>query len=113
AASLSIGSGSSQLRQNRQNESRCLSRACLGDADKIMSGENVRDRGDLNRSRLGVACFLDRLENLRGKIKSAKWHKPGTIVSSGASASLILGSAVPSLEGRPLWRPKILIPRHP
>src|ERR1700741_4702984 len=90
AAPFSVAHGSSQLRQDGQNESGCLSRARLRDADEIVPGQNVRDRGDLNRSRFGVTGFLDRLENLGGKMKSAKWHKPGTIVPCCASASLIL-----------------------
>ena len=95
AAPLPIADGSSELRQDGQNERGCLSRACLRDADEIVSGQNVRDSCHLNGSRLGVAGFLHGFENLRGEIESAKWHKPGTI----ASDPLILAIALSGYLG--------------
>ena len=109
ATPLIIPDGSSQLRQNGENECGRLPRAGLRDPDEIVPGQNVRDRGHLNRSRLGIAGFLHGFENLRGKIKSAKWHKPGTIVPSAASASLILLARLccrnERWRERPPWRP--------
>ncbi len=80
AAPLTIPDGRSEFRQDGQDERCRLSRACLRDSDQIVPGENERDRGHLNRGRFGVAGFLHGFENLRGKIESAKRHKPGTIV---------------------------------
>ena len=77
AAPLTVLHRRRQLRQNRQNERRRLSGAGLRDADDIVPRENVRDRRDLNRSRLGVTGVVDRLQNLGRKIECAKGHKPG------------------------------------
>ena len=72
-----------ELRQDRQNERRRLSRAGLRDADEIVPREDVRDGRGLDGSRLGVTGFLDRLQNLGGKIECSKGHKTGTIVRLG------------------------------
>ena len=88
-APLSVADGSGELRQDRQNERGRLARARLRDADEVVSRQNGRDRRRLNRSRLGVASFLDGFENWRRKLQSAKRHKPGTIVPSGASHPVI------------------------
>ena len=50
----------------------------------------MRDGGYLNGCWLGIAGFLHGQENLRRKVKSPKWHKPGTIVSLEAIAPVIL-----------------------
>ena len=76
-----VADGSRELRQDGQHERRRFPRAGLRNPDKIVPGQNVRDGGHLNRGRLGVAGILNGLENLRGKIESAKRHKPGTIVA--------------------------------
>jgi len=75
AAGLTVRLRRSQFHYNRQNESRCLSRARLRNPDHIVSRENERDRRDLNRSRLGVARVVHGLYNLRRKIECAEWHE--------------------------------------
>src|ERR1700730_11657150 len=78
AALLTVSHRGCEPRQDRQNERRRLSGAGLRDADDIVSGENVRDRRDLNRSRLRVTGVLNGLQNLGREIECAKRHKlPG------------------------------------
>src|SRR6478672_10706192 len=54
-----------ELHQNRQNESSCLPRPGLGDADDIVSRENEWNGRNLDWSRLGVTRIPNRLQHLR------------------------------------------------
>src|SRR5438270_4086537 len=75
-----------QLHQNRPNESGGFSGAGLRDANDIISRENMRDRRDLDRSRLGIAGVLNSLQDFGGKIKRTKWHKHRYYRPLGASS---------------------------
>jgi hypothetical protein len=57
-----------ELHQNRPDERRGFSGAGLSDSDDIMSRENGWDRRDLNWRWLGVAGFLNSLQDFRGKM---------------------------------------------
>ena len=61
ADSASRGRLRRQSRKYRQRKSCRFSRAGLGDTDQVMSRKRLRDGCALNRRRLGVAGFLDRL----------------------------------------------------
>ena len=73
-APLPICHGGRQLCQNRQNKGRGLSCPRLGNTDNIVSGQDERNGGKLNRGWFGVTGFLDSSENLRGEIEGAKRH---------------------------------------
>ena len=79
-----------ELCQNRKNESRGFSRAGLRDPDEIMSGEYLRDRCHLDRSRLGISGILHRLKNFGREIKCAKRHKIGNYRPLGVAPHLVL-----------------------
>ena len=74
AAPLPVLDRSGQLGQDRQDERRRLPGTGLRDADDIVSGENVRDGCDLDRSRLGVTRVVHGLEDLGRKMECAKGH---------------------------------------
>ena len=72
---MSVLDRSSQLRQDRQHERRRLAGARLRDADDIVSGENVRDGCDLDRSRLGVTRVVHGLQEPGAKdgVRERAW----------------------------------------
>ena len=78
-----------ELREDWQGERRRLARACLRDADQVVTFEDQRDGGGLDRSRLGVTGFLNGFENVGIEAEGAKWHGLRTMDAESLNARTI------------------------
>jgi len=63
-----------ELREDRQDKGGRFAGAGLCDANEVVPGENLRDGGGLDGSRLGVAGVPDGFEDVGLEAKVAKGH---------------------------------------
>src|ERR1019366_2626294 len=69
-----IASHRREVREDRQYERRRLAGASLRDADEIVSGEDLRDSGRLDRRGFSVTGFLDGFEYIGLEAKGMERH---------------------------------------